>query len=251
MDKRKIETYILILAFYCGLIIRIVLWNNTGYISRDSVHYLGYIGQWYNASWSNNYTFMNEVYQPPLFFYMAQLLMHFDLPPLFACLTINFFCGAAIPIIGFLLAKEIAKNSFLAFIVMLVLLFHPTLNRLSIEAQRDIGYIATLNFGIYMLFRAIFKNNLSYVCLAGMFGGLSLLLRIEGIELLTLAGVFFLFKEKNKSIFWKKTIFFGVSMFVVFICASMLMGLKYKDIRRIYFNRYDIIMEESMTTGTN
>lgn len=249
MNKRRIEFYIFILVFYFGLIIKIVLWNNTGYISRDSAHYLGYIEQWYNASWSNYYSFMNEMYQPPLFFYLAQLLMHFNVSPLFASLTINFFWGSTIPIIGYLLAKKIGKNSFFAFITMLVLLFHPSLNRLSIEAQRDIGYIALLSIGILMLIKAITENNLYCVSLAGLFGGLSLLLRIEGIELLPLAGILLFVKKKNLSDFCKKIMLFQVSMIVVFICTLMLMGLHYKDISRIYFNRYDIIMEESVTTG--
>lgn len=250
MNKRKIEICLFILVFYLGLIIKLVLWNNTGYISRDSALYLGYIEQWYNASWSNNYAFMNEVRQPPLFFYLAQLLMHFNLSPLYASLTINFFWGSTIPIIGYLLAKKIGKNCLFAFITMLVLLFHPSLNKLSIEAQRDIGYIAMLSIGIYLLLKAITENNLFCVCLAGLFGGLSLLLRIEGIELLPLAGVLFFVRKKNLSDFCKKIMLFQVSMIVVFICTAKLMGLQYKDISRMFFSRYDILMEESMTTGT-
>lgn len=228
----------LLTVFFIGLFIKLFLWSKTNYLSRDSVLYLDYIEKWYSAGWRYDKVVMPVLEFPPLYFYLTQALMRVGVSATHAGLTINMILGSTIPILAFCIAKEITNNNKISLACLLVVLFHPTLNKFSIETQRDIGYLFFSCLGILMLLKSRSSTKYLYPIYTGLFIGLSLLFRFESLELLPI-GAFLLFLRKTGFLdFNRKMVLILSSAAICFICVSALMGLTFSDIRQIYYDLY-------------
>ena len=235
---KKSYLFLFVVVFFTGLIIKIFLWSKTNYLSRDSALYLGYIEKWYSAGWRYDKATMPVLEFPPLYLYLTHAVMHVGISATHAGLTINMILGSTIPILAFCIAKDITNSTTISLACLLVVLFHPTLNKFSIETQRDIGYLFFSCLGILMLLKSRSSKKYLYPFCAGFFIGLSLLFRFESLELLPI-GAFLLFSRKTGWLdFNRKMILILSSMAICLFFMSALMGLTFSDIKHIYYDIY-------------
>lgn len=237
-QNRTIYLLLFLVVFFVGLLIKLFLWSQTNYLSRDSVLYLDLIEKWYNAGWRYNKAVLPELEFPPLYFYLTQTLMRVGISATHAGLMINMILGSTIPILAFYIAKEITNSTKISLACLLVILFHPTLNKFSIETLRDIGYLFLSCLVILMLLKSSSSTkNLFPVC-AGLFMGLSLLFRFEALELLPIGAFLIFIRRKGFPFFYKKMVLILFLTAICFICISVLMGFSFSDIKQLYIDIY-------------
>lgn len=237
---RKKDLKYLCVVFYLGILIKLFLWNRTPYLSRDSIYYLNLIENWANNENRVYFDTLRGTFCPPLYLYIVKSLMKFGIESLYSALAINIVLGSLIPIVVYILSCNTLRSRKIAIVSSAIALFHPTINSLSIEVQRDIGYIVLLStLAILIIYytssRRILFLVMSSVCLAS-----ALLFRIEAIELYPLTIAFLLLCSKNENSKRKIrnivlfSLCFVISFFVVCVCI----GMNFTDVKNIYNNYY-------------
>ena len=160
-----------------GILIKILCWNLVPVFSRDSTFYLQIIQKWHDT---NHFSAIidgdKSFYFPPLSLYLTHLLMKTGLSAPHAGLTLNIFFGSMIPLIIFGIAFELVRSCKFAIMAAVLTLLNPYLNRLSIEIQRDVGYLFFLGLAIWMLCLGIRRNRWFWWILLGIFTACSLLI---------------------------------------------------------------------------
>ena len=123
-----------------------------------------------------------------------------------AGLTLNIFFGTMIPLIVLGIAFEITRSFRFAVIAAVLTLLNPSLNRLSIEIQRDVGYMFFLGLALWMLCRGVGRKQWGYWMLLGIFTGCALLIRFETLEIFFIIVLCGFIGVLKKACSWKRAV---------------------------------------------
>ena len=212
--KKKILLWSLFLVI-AGMTLKLVCWNLVPVFSRDSTFYLQIIQKWHET---NHFSAIidgdKSFYFPPLSLYLTHLLMKTGLSAPHAGLTLNIFFGTMIPLIVFGIAFELARSYKFAVVASVLTLLNPYLNQLSIEVQRDAGYLFFLGLALWMLSMGMKRNKNICWIFFGAFTACALLIRFETLELFFIIIFCCCSNILNKNCSWKKT------FYQIFLCTA-------------------------------
>ena len=220
---------LLFFVFLGGITIRLFVWDASPYLSRDSIFYLEQINRLYHDA-ESNFNSLETPY-PPMLFYMTKTIMKAGASGLYAGLSINIIMGALIPVISFFLSKEFLGSKVISAISTLIVFFHPSLIRLSLEIQRDIGYIFISTVLLLFLIRGIKRALIRYWILTGFFFVISIMFRAESFEFLPIiiCFSFVVFARKRKMKRW------GI-MITAFVLSFIVSGFITMNVLKIDWN---------------
>lgn len=231
------ETCFLFGIFITGVAIKLILWDRTPYISRDSVFYLNQIEDW--SIRGTVYYDSQYFFHPPMFFYLVKEIAGFGFSTLYSALLMNILLGSFIPVIIYYIASELLTKKKIAIAASIIALFHPKINLLSIEAQRDIGFLFFCCLFCLFLLQFIHHHTMIKLAAASLCMNIALFFRIEGAELYPIVAFFWILYsiiEKNKKHLLNLALFFFFSCtWFYFIC--ILTDLGYNDARS-FLSRY-------------
>ena len=229
-NRTRLEKVVLFLAIILltGIAIKVICWHRVPIFSRDSAFYLQIIQKWHDAGHFSAITDGNNFfYAPPLSLYLTYLLMKTGLSAPHAGLALNIFFGSMIPLIVFGIAFEITHSFHFAVIAAILTLLNPFLNRLSIEIQRDVGYMFFLGLALWVLCRGSGRKEWFCWVLLGVFTGCALLIRFETLEIFFIIVLCCVISALKKVCSWKRAIgqllLFIVSFVICMTLFSTLM----------------------------
>ena len=155
-----------ILLFFLAWIIRLFVLAIDPMISRDGVNYLNMIQCWYNGG---NYEGLKEQFNvifagvssriPPLHLFLSVELMRFGLSNYHATILLNLFFGCSLPFVGYRMAHVVFRQRWKALVTGLFITIHPFLIHVSIQPQREAGYLFFSGIAILFALYAIIKHH--------------------------------------------------------------------------------------------
>ena len=196
----------LVALFGVSLACKLLAWYMEPAVGRDASLYLFEIQQWYDTgtypiSWI-----------PPMLYVLVRGVMFCGFGVEAAGLIVNIGMGSAIVFICYGIAFEATQDKRIALISALFATFHPGINDLSIEIQRDIPYLFLSGIAVWCAVAA-FKRKKWYLWSgAGAALALSFLTRYETTEFLLLFPIIIIVQLIFHKISWKKAILFLSSL---------------------------------------
>ena len=225
--------------FFIGVAIKLVLWDRTPYVSIDSVYYLNIINNWAGNEEEVFFDSLRGESNPPLYLFLVKEITKLGISALYSALLINIILGSLIPIIIYYLTVELFDSKRIAAGSSFIALLHPTLNRLSIEAQRDIGYLFFLSlFGVLFIQYIHNAKRTLLVASSGCLLG-ALFFRIESLELFPVIMILWgiqLAKKRSKRTLVDFAVFLTCSALWFFFFYS-LTEMQVHDLNKFY-NKY-------------
>ena len=247
-DRNRVTFLLFFLLFLVGIVIKVYLWQTTHYLSRDSSFYLMRIKTWYEKG--GTYYFENCMpmyFFPPFIVFLGQLIMHLGISEIKAMLLLNIVLGSLISPIVYLIVLEIYHKQKYALCGALIILFHPMINRLSIEAQRDIGYLFFSALFFLFLLYAHFRSGNNYFFVAGGSLSCAFLFRVESLELLLFAVVLICIARRNFIRNIRNVLYLALSFCLFTSLAFFVMGMRSKDISIMF----DCLFRETYGSAVN
>ena len=198
-------------------------------VSRDGINYIELVEEWQKDNKLPVVHKPRTISPPPLYLFLVKELSSFGFSVKHSGIALNIILGALIPLILFGIVNEITNNVFWAWCTMLFAVFHPALNELSIQFQRDIAYLFFSALMLWTICKGINKKNNFFFLCSGLFAGMAFLVRYEAIELLAIALIFIIVAQINHKIEIKSKgliylAFFTLSFVVTVIFLNGLMG---------------------------
>ena len=225
MRSKKTDC-VLIILFIFSLISRLAKLILDPVLMRDSTLYLEQAETWFSTG-SYTEALIGGAIRPPIPLYTIKTMMHWGLESEVSGRVLSIFLGSLVPIIGFLLTKEITKKTKISLAVSLLLAVNPKLIEYSTQPLRDNYYMVA--FGLSVLFFLKAAKNRSYykwVVISGLTSSIAFLCRYEAVELfgvfILVMGIDLCCRRKNFARFMCSMIIFGISFlipFIVFISA--------------------------------
>ena len=222
-------------------------------MGRDSTLYVLLIEKWSHGGFARVLEYWPDFGVPPLFVYLGTLLTYTGLSPENAAMVISMGCGILMPLVTFAIAGEIFHDRRISLAAALLTAFNPSIIEMSVQAQRDVPYLFTAGWSIYLIIAGIHRNKWYWWCAAGCVWGLALSFRFEILEFLPVLGMYFIFAVRKKKEQWiiylKNTVIFTVCGGFIAIAVLYMTGTakmifnEYKD--RIAFN----LLRPDLTKG--
>lgn len=228
----------LLVVFIVGIAIKLTLWNRTPYLSRDSVLYLSQINDLTNKEVSIYY--VQSFFRTPFYLHIVKEISSYGFSPLHSALIINIILGSLLPIVIYFISRELFEDRKIAIASCILTLFHPKTNLLSIEVQRDIGYLFFCCLFILFLLQYFRNQTAIKLAAASLCLNLTLFLRIEGFELYPIVAlIFILYSIINKSAKYLT----DLTLFAFFSCiwfyySCILIDLEYNKISSFLLRCY-------------
>lgn len=246
MKKRKQRKRSIIVLFFVstiliGVAMRIAKWNASPYLSRDSVYYIEKITIFNKGGHQLYLNTLDKKYYPPMHLYLASLLMKFGIGSLEAGISLNILLGACIPIIIFYISKTIINDTRIALMSLIITMFHPSIMNLSLEIQRDTGFIFFNSLSIMSILAGCKTHKMfDFIC-GGLFTAFGVMFRIENIELLIFMPIvlFISYKIKSKknkfllSKLIKNGFWYLTSSLFFLILLFVMVGIRFIDLPAI------------------
>lgn len=246
ISKKKLFYIILITAIVLsGIVSKIILWERAPYLSRDSVCYLKQSELWSENEIDAFFVDEGSTPYPPLLFFVITKIKFLGWTPLCAGIGLNIVMASFLPVVTYFIVYALTNNFKASIIGVLLTAFHPSINRLSIEIQRDIGYLLFSSLVFLMIVYGKKYKRFYHWGIAGLFLSLAFLFRIEALELLFILPIPIFFLDFKKEFFSRK-----LGNLSVFLCSfafsllllSMVIGLRAKHFILIFNYFYNCIM---------
>lgn len=236
MNKSVLQSthfFVISILFLIGLLFKIAIWNNTYYVSRDSIYYLNLINTWYE----NGNTFLIEnqaaVHGPILFIFLAKTLMLTGISALHAGLALNIVFGTLVPLSVYYLAYHISGKRIFSYVCFIVVMLHPTIIRLSIEIQRDIGFILFTSVYWGTVIKGIQNGKYKQWIYAGLSLALAFHFRIEALELIPITFILVFFVPNIKASINTKCLYTSITTISFMFCVILItfaIHMRFKDL---------------------
>ena len=174
-------------------------------MGRDSSYYLVAAQYWQKGGFQGALEYFNgNFWFPPLHLFLIVLLSKTGLSAENAAMVIGMGCAVLMPLPAFAIARELFQDRRIALAAALLAAVNPTIIDMAVQTQRDVPYLFTIGWTIYLLIAAIRRNNWYWWCAAGFPFAASFLLRYETAEFLPLLGIYFIVALWKKQISWIK-----------------------------------------------
>lgn len=208
----KHTVWCLLALWLVSLAFKLLAWHMEPGVGRDASLYLIEIQKWhdtgvYPMSWI-----------PPMLYALVRGVMFFGIGVEAAGSIVNIGMGSAVVFICYGIAFEATQDKRIALLSALFAAFHPGINDLSIEIQRDIPYLFFSGIAVWCAIAAFKRKKWYLWSSAGAVLALSFLTRYETAEFILLFPVLILAQAFCKRISWKQAVLFG-STFTVFMAA--------------------------------
>ena len=143
MKHKKNLIIILILVFVCVLsfFMKLMFYCVDPTVSRDGIDYIELVEEWQRNNQLPDIHRPQMISPPPLYLFLIKEISSLGFSVKNTGIAFNIILGALIPLFLFGIVKEITHKPILAWCTMLFAVFHPALNELSIQFQRDIAYL--------------------------------------------------------------------------------------------------------------
>lgn len=191
--------------------------------SRDAVQYIKIIGIWHQSGIDGVIAVWPNYWVPPLLFYLSQLFMGLGLSPEAAGLLVTMSCGSALPLVVFLLSKEVTQRTDISLGAAFLTAINPVLIELSGKVQREIPYLFFAALAAFLFIAAFRRKKWFLHLLAGSAAGIAFLIRYEAVEWVPIVFLYLLlalfFKTERKLCVLRNTALF----FAGFCCALSLL----------------------------
>ncbi|MBO4633609.1 MAG: hypothetical protein J5858_16965 [Lentisphaeria bacterium] len=209
-----------LLLFFAAWGIRLGYFLSDSLIARDGLVYISLLERFANSEdlLSEN---ADIFHVPPLFLLIIRCGMSFGLSAKIAILTVNLFCGAAIPAFVFWLLLRLKKDNMVAISIAGLTVVFPLLVEISIQLLREPLYLfflfSSATFAVYApsFIRSRFVINgffAAFLAACGCF------IRFEAIIVAGLLTLFWLYRSiRGKKIFAGMTAWSlgAVSLFII------------------------------------
>lgn len=185
-------------------------------VGSDASLYLRTAQEWFNTG----------EYQagfPPMLFFLIKLLMHLGFPADIAGWTVNVALGSLITLAGFGITFEFTGNRKTALMAAAFFAFHPGINDLSIEIQRDIPFLFFAGCALWAAFAGIKRKHWWLWSLCGFALSSALLTRYEALELLFLIAVWLFILPFFRRLSWKQMFGYGFTFILSLVGFTWLM----------------------------
>ncbi len=224
--------------FAMGILLKLLILRHTPFVSRDSFFYLRQIKDLYEMGVHDYYRNSPESNYPPMLFFLTLGFIHLGMDELHAGLTVNILLGSLFPVAGYFLAVEATGRKSIGMLGAVFLMLHPRLNELSVQVQRDIGYLFFSALVMWMMICGVKRKKEWYWIGSGVFLSYAILFRTEALEFLPIALIVVLVMLLKKEIKLKQAsccfACFVLSLMLSFTVFTMSAGLKYRDVENIY-----------------
>ena len=184
---KRIISFILANSIWClvvlwcvSLFCKLLAWYMEPAVGRDASLYLLTAQQWYD---SGEYPVF---WVPPGLFVFIRAFMLCGFSAETAGLIVNIGLGSAIVFICYGIAWESTRDKKIALFSALFATFHPGINDLSIEIQRDIPYLFFAGVAVWCAIAAFKRKKWYLWSLAGAALALSFVTRYETAEFVLL-----------------------------------------------------------------
>ena len=205
---RRIADFVLKHTAWCliglwgvSLACKLLAWYMEPAVGRDASFYLLTVQQWYD---SGEYPVF---WVPPGLFVFIRAFMLCGFSAETAGLIVNIGLGSAIVFICYGIAWESTRDKKIALFSALFATFHPGINDLSIEIQRDIPYLFFAGVAVWCAIAAFKRKKWYLWSLAGAALALSFVTRYETAEFVLLFPVAIFVQAVYRRISWKQAAF--------------------------------------------
>ena len=232
---------IYLVIFFVSITIRLFKMISEPLLLRDAAYYLLMAELW-NKTGEYMEILKGHESVPPFHLWSIKTLMNICGDSEIAGRSISIFLGGLIPVIGFILAREITHSIRFSLIAALCFILHPNLVSYSTQPLRENYYILLVGLLLIAMVRNIRETRTTGWIVCGAIVGGAVLCRYEILEFLVFvtAEIAVLELKKNRIVpFLKSTGIF----FLVFVMTSfsllVFMGCNYSSIYKIktYYNR--------------
>lgn len=234
----------LVALFAMGILLKLLILRHTPFVSRDSSFYLLQIKDLYEMGVHDYYQNCPESNypHPPMLFFLTLGFIHLGMDELHAGLTVNILLGSLLPVAVYFLAVEATGRKSVGMLGAVFLMLHPRLNELSVQVQRDIGYLFFSALVMWMMCCGVKRKKEFYWIGSGIFLSYAILFRAEALEFLPIALIVVLVMLLKKEIKLRQAsccfACFVLSLMLSFTVFTMSAGLTYHDVENTYGNRY-------------
>ena len=240
-----------IVLFFLAWVLRLIIHGMDSMISRDGVIYLNMIQCWHDSgSYEGMLESLDVPYSysfdyediPSLFFFLAQLVMDLGYTSFTATFLLNLFFGCSLPLLGYGMARFVFRQRWKAFASGLLFVVHPFFVSVSIQPQRDVGYLFFSGLTVLFAMYALFKHYPSFWTICGICIALACMIRIEALEFLAIFPLLFLFQfiQKKETLHFaaRNILYILIPFFATFVLMNFWMGRSLKSISKIYISHY-------------
>jgi len=188
----------LLLVLAASAVMRLIAWDWTPVLERDSVAYINAA-----AVWAETGKYIVPQF-PPLPCYLIKLLIQLGLAPETAARLYAFVPGCLVPLAAYAIALETTRNARVARYTAVFCIVHPTLLFFSAMPIRDSLYILLAGVSLWIGFLAVRDQETRLWVLFACCSALTWCCRHEGVEFLPLAAVTLAFQLCRKRYPWRK-----------------------------------------------
>lgn len=198
--------------------------------SRDAYTYRGLIEQWETTG-----EIVDRISFFPLSIWIMKIpnhLFHYDI--IKSGVLVNNILGILLIIVAINFLYRFFKNNYVIFLAGCIIATHPAMVRFSCSLLRENTYLLFSLLALSALTQYCSRTDLPSLVAAGIFGALAFLCRLEGIEILAITGLAFLFLLIFKRIRFSKAFLHGFVYLIVFSLTVVILffGLKFKMIEK-------------------
>ena len=187
-----------LIIFLASIAVRLFKLTMEPLLLRDGAFYLRLAEAWNKTG---DYVELTQelTIVPPLPLWCIKTLMNFCGSAEIAGRSLSIFLGGLIPVIGFIMAKEIANNSRISLIAALCFIFHPHLVSYSIQPMRENYYILLIGLLLITMVWNYRNTRMTRWFVCGVIIGTAFFCRYEALEFLVivLTEIAFLKLKKN------------------------------------------------------
>lgn len=217
----------LMILFICivSLSLKILLHLLDPTISRDGIGYVQLVQCWHAVrNFDTLITAKPDFWIPPFPLFMMKSLMDMGLSAENAGILLNIACGTFVPLIVYGIAWEISHDYRLSFWSALLAVFHPVINELSVQIQRDAIYLFFAGCAIWALCAGLNRKKWQFFCCSGILTGISLLTRFETLEIVLIATAALFLAALCKDITWMRSGFLCLIFLMSFLLSLTLLN---------------------------
>ena len=227
--------------FGVSVVIRLIKMIFEPLLLRDAAYYLRMAEVWHKTGVYQEIIKEHESI-PPLPFWCIKSLMNFCGNSEIAGRSISIFLGGLIPVVGFVLAREITHNIRFSLIAALCFILHPNLVSYSTQPLRENYYILLIGLLLIAMVRNSRETRTTGWIVCGAIIGVAVLCRYEILEFLVFVTmeIAVLELKRNRIIPFLKSV--GIFLLVFVITSFSLLVIincNYSSIYKIkrYYSR--------------
>jgi dolichyl-phosphate-mannose--protein O-mannosyl transferase len=234
------KNFTLVCLFLLSLSLRLIKLILDPVLTRDSALYITLAKEWANNGFLQN----NEYNVPLLPIYAMKEADCFIENTEIAGRSIALFLGSLIPVIGYVISKNLFKDKKKAIICTLILMLHPNLISYSTQPLRESPYLFFEGLILLALIKGIKNRKYIFWLLSGVLSALAFYCRLEALEFTLIIPLFIVYFILNKDICLRKaSIFislFYLSFFLSFFMIPFLTDINMSFVLRILVYTKDV-----------